>query len=250
MTGLCKPPLLFALALLCLPPLPAIADCTNPAGVEKEIIYNDDYNTMQFCNGTDWINMAGGVTTCSNAPAVPGDGYFVLTSGTWNGNLGGRAGADAKCLSDLTANDWMGKTDANSRGLLISSKVKAFLCLGSGCEMSHPNTRYFFAVSGDNTKGGAYFDADASGQGPNNSYSWSASNYFGTGALYWTGHFPVDNTYFVNNPDSSNYICTDWTSTGVAGRRGDATGTDSQRWGGGTIPGCTSTFHLVCFVHP
>lgn len=41
----------------------ARADCTSPAGVEGKIIYNSDHKVAQFCNGTDWIGMAGGSTS-------------------------------------------------------------------------------------------------------------------------------------------------------------------------------------------
>ncbi|MCD8563330.1 MAG: hypothetical protein LRY54_04715 [Alphaproteobacteria bacterium] len=45
--------------LLLFPLCPAYADCSGPAGEEGVIIYNADYKVMQFCNGTDWISMAG-----------------------------------------------------------------------------------------------------------------------------------------------------------------------------------------------
>jgi hypothetical protein len=41
----------------------AFADCTNPAKSEGFIIYNKDHKVAQFCNGTDWIGMAGGTTS-------------------------------------------------------------------------------------------------------------------------------------------------------------------------------------------
>jgi hypothetical protein len=41
----------------------ASADCTNPAKSEGFIIYNKDHKVAQFCNGTDWIGMAGGTTS-------------------------------------------------------------------------------------------------------------------------------------------------------------------------------------------
>ncbi len=218
---------------------------------EGALRYNSSSSKIEYCDGASWIAflIAGG---SGSPPAVPGDGYFVLTSATFDGNRGGKSGADADCLSDLTANDWMGKTDANSRGLLISSKVKAFLCIGSGCEMPHPSTRYFFAVSGDNTNGGAYFDADASGYAPNNAYSWSAPNYFGTGALYWTGLYGgSDDAFFINNPDGSNWRCGDWTSSssGDGGTGGDGSTTNRNRWTGNANT-CDQTLRLICFVHP
>lgn len=45
----------------------ARADCVNPAGEEAVFVYNTSYKTMQFCNGTHWIGMAGGVM-----PNLPG----------------------------------------------------------------------------------------------------------------------------------------------------------------------------------
>jgi hypothetical protein len=39
---------------------PAFAACTSPAGAETQIIYNQDYHTFQFCNGTAWMSMSGG----------------------------------------------------------------------------------------------------------------------------------------------------------------------------------------------
>lgn len=42
---------------------PARADCTNPARKEGTVIYNADHKVAQFCNGTDWIGMAGGSTS-------------------------------------------------------------------------------------------------------------------------------------------------------------------------------------------
>ena len=41
--------------------IPSYADCINPAGVEGKQIYNTTYKTMQFCDGTNWIAMRGGV---------------------------------------------------------------------------------------------------------------------------------------------------------------------------------------------
>lgn len=35
----------------------AWADCTNPTGKESEAVYNGDYHTWQFCNGTGWTAM-------------------------------------------------------------------------------------------------------------------------------------------------------------------------------------------------
>lgn len=124
-----------------LPLAPVHADYSNPSGVESDIIYNTDYHAHQFCNGAQWKAMTG-VVLISNILPPAGSGYFVMTNGTWSGNLGGLAGADAKCLSDLTTNTgWMGYADANSRGLLVAAKVHAFICSTSAvCNNLMPPT--------------------------------------------------------------------------------------------------------------
>lgn len=52
----------FAMTGLVAYPTPALAACTNPAGAEGEMIYNDDFNVAQFCNGTSWVSMSGGAS--------------------------------------------------------------------------------------------------------------------------------------------------------------------------------------------
>jgi hypothetical protein len=52
-----SPILLFALT--CLAAASARAACTSPAGNEKDIVYNNDFHTYQFCNGTNWKDMGG-----------------------------------------------------------------------------------------------------------------------------------------------------------------------------------------------
>lgn len=68
--------LLLALVLLSLP-RGAFAVCTGPAGTAGDQIYNSNYNVMQYCNGSNWINMgtAGGI-----GPLIVGD--MCTTDGT------------------------------------------------------------------------------------------------------------------------------------------------------------------------
>ncbi|MFZ2620768.1 MAG: hypothetical protein WAX89_07850, partial [Alphaproteobacteria bacterium] len=40
----------------------AFADCTGPAGRAGDMGYADNFGTMVFCNGSDWVSMAGGVS--------------------------------------------------------------------------------------------------------------------------------------------------------------------------------------------
>jgi hypothetical protein len=47
------------------------ANCTNPAGVERDIVYNNDYHTYQFCNGTNWMPF-GAISGAPNRSVVSG----------------------------------------------------------------------------------------------------------------------------------------------------------------------------------
>lgn len=50
----------------------AQAACTNPAGTEGKVIYNGTHKVVQFCNGTDWIGMAGGRSSTASDTMVDG----------------------------------------------------------------------------------------------------------------------------------------------------------------------------------
>jgi microcystin-dependent protein len=104
-------------AFIVLFPSLASADCSNPTGVEGKLIYNADYKVAQFCNGTNWIGMAGGATTTPteiptgavmafNLSACP-SGWTAMTNmlgrfpvGAGGGySLGDQGGADTVALS-------------------------------------------------------------------------------------------------------------------------------------------------------
>jgi len=82
----------------------ALAACADPVGNEGEFIYNQDYNIMQFCNGTDWVGMAGGSVGSGGASALtglsdvtissPSDGQVLkYNSGVWENAADGGSGA-------------------------------------------------------------------------------------------------------------------------------------------------------------
>ena len=113
-----------------------------------------------------------------------------MSQSTWNGNLGGLSGADAKCLTELTTNtNWKGYGDANARGLLISAKVHAFAVANQAS--GHPtnlnaSTIYTFADANNSGHGGASFTTNGSGMGPGDNADWSGASYFGADYIYWT----------------------------------------------------------------
>ncbi len=61
----------------------AYADCASPVGTEGKIIYNSDHKVAQFCNGTDWIGMAGGASSSATDTMVDGwPDAIVCNNGT------------------------------------------------------------------------------------------------------------------------------------------------------------------------
>lgn len=221
------------------------AGCTNPSAPEGVMIYNQDYHIFQYCDGDDWQAIAGG--SCRYAPPQ-GSGYFVLTKGTWNGNLGGRTGADAKCLADLTTNTgWKGYDAANARGQLIASKVHAFICAGGTCASPMPETTYYFANADIPTAGGASFTTDSSGKGPGNSNIWNAADHFGGTYTYLTGRNTGTNTLWSA---SELHNCSDFLQNAGWTQYGTSDSTTNTRWGSFAVDICDDLHHLVCIVDP
>jgi len=148
----------------------------------------------------------------------------VLTKTTYTGSLGGRSGADSKCLTELTTNTgWKGYSTANSNGQLIGAKVHAFICDASTCNSLTASTTYNFANAGNSTAGGATFTTNGSGLAPNDSANWSAANYFSATANYWTGRSNVGTTAWTASVGGAT--CVGFTSnatsqSGVIGASG------------------------------
>lgn len=220
--------------------------------------YNSTTNYLEYCNGSAWTQLEP-VQSTPVETAPSGSGYFVLTKGTYNGNLGGLSGANATCLTDLTTNTgWQGYSTANSRGYLVAGNVFAFMCDSVSCNNLLPLTTYYFANAANSSAGGAYFTTDSSGDGPGDSADWAAANYFGNSYFYWTGReassgssteWPISYTSIWDNS------CTTWTSasSSVVGFPGQSAYTDYTRWGIGNSLGeypCNNTYPLICFVNP
>lgn len=175
---------------------------------------------------------------------VPIPGFFVLTSVTFAANMGGLAGANSNCLTNLTNTSWKGKNEAK----LDASHVFAFLCDGSTCNNLLPNTPYQFAHAGDTTGGGTTFYTNSSGQGPGATGTWTGATYFNASFVYWTGRLPgADNTLWPTTSDAEH--CTGWTVTSGQGMEAVASQTGTGRWGN-TSMSCNSNYRLVCFVNP
>lgn len=71
-------------------PARAFANCSIPAGIAGDIIYNSTYNVVQFCNGTNWVNTA---STVASTIGTLTNGDICTTNGTViNCTLAGSAG--------------------------------------------------------------------------------------------------------------------------------------------------------------
>ncbi len=218
--------------------------------IEGAIRYDSASKEHAFCDGTDWLKLVT-QTGSGDTPTPPaGNGYFVITSGTWDGDLGGMLGADAKCLSDLTANNWMGKGSAT----VDADHVFANICSNGNCNNAYPSATYFFAVSGDNTKGGASFTADSTGKAPGNNDTWSGTTYFDGTKEFWThrGTWIVSlwTTDVYSSADSNT--CDQW-NTNLNTQTADygiTTSNGSNRWSAAVNATCDGLRYLTCFVNP
>lgn len=178
-------------------------------------------------------------------------GYFVLSSTTYNGNRTNLATAHSTCYSDLVANSWLGKTDAQARSILMPSNVSAFLCDATVCTTLVPSQSYKFARSGSATDGGAALSTNANGLGPGNSTSWSGATYFNVTADVWTGRESGASTLWTDNPGPGG-TCNSWSSSGgaVYGEKGATNQSGVNRWSQGGSYACSGARRLVCAVHP
>lgn len=227
---------------------------TCSSGTEGQQRYNATSKAMEYCNGSAWTGLVSVQSTPS--PTAPsGSGYFVLTGTTYNGNLGGLPGADSRCLTELatTYTTWNGYTDANSRGLLIAAKVKAFLCNGTVCNNLMPLTNYYFARANSTTAGGAFFTTDSSGLGPQDAANWSAANYFSGTYSVWSNRATTGGTLWsaaTAGAATTNH-CTTWSlASGSGGRYGAVSNTTALRWNAGASLTCDNNLSLICFVNP
>ncbi len=229
--------------------------CTGSLeGAER---YNSQTQTKELCVGGAWMQPSPAWVPANGTPPTPNpsSGYFVLTASSWDGNLGGPTGANSKCLTELTSKDWMGKADAITRNLLTASKVVAFICpFGlSDCNNASSLTTYYFAVADSPVTGGANFTTDISGRGPNNSYAWSAFNYFGISATYWSNRRSSSSTAWGTSGESQySGACASNFTTAIAGNNavvGNTSSSGSGRWIN-TYEGCNTFHRLICIVNP
>lgn len=211
--------------------------------------WNSERSNFEYCASTGWTNTITG--NGESPPPTPTEeiGYFVLSSVPHDADFGGKYGADTFCLNDLQSNDWRGKADAVSRGLLTINNVTAFLASTTGYGNPMPITRYYFARSGSPASGGADFLTDWAGQGPGWPNTWAGYNYFDGSYDYWIGSRNYSDNYFGVNGCCNSY-CDNWTnnSAGVVTGKGSAAEYGYNRYRGSA--NCAQQLYLICIVNP
>jgi hypothetical protein len=137
-------PLLILLA--CLPARPVFAStCSNPAGNEGDIIYNRDYHTSQFCNGTGWVAMG--------AAGGGGGGLTLISIQTASSS------ASLQFTSLPTSYNTL---FLNCAGLLTSTNTPIYYYVGEGTGGS-----FAWETSSNYQIAGAYASVNNSGSGFN-----------------------------------------------------------------------------------
>jgi hypothetical protein len=231
--------------------LPAGTTAQRPATPTNGMIrYNSDLSSFEgYANG-QWVVFVSNPYPGTPPAGTGGTGYFVLSSGSINGNMGGLAGANSFCRTDLSSNTWL-----NKPGSLNTAKVFALLCDDSGCQNPTPNANFYFAVSGSATTGGAVMVTDSQGLfGDNNSFT-SMDRFGGSANSYWIGDrgwcSPADTSTVANVTD--NISCTNWSTSTAGHNAGYSTPSDSgcYKYSAYSASGdCSIPMHLFCFVNP
>ncbi len=226
---------------------------TRPAcsgTVVGSIRYNTTTNLMEFCTASGWKTPVATAPTATPPTASPTVGYWVLSSTTHDANFGSLANANAWCLNDLQTNDWRGKADAVSRGILTSTTVQAFLTTSGPSGNPMPVTTYYFARSNSPSSGGASFTTNSYGQGPGDTTAWSGPTYFDGTYEYWLGSRGYSSAYFDLNGCCNGY-CSDWRSNSSGDSTGSAISSNSgyMRYTGSSKT-CNVGLYVICIVNP
>lgn len=224
------------------------AACT-PA-LTGSLRWSSALNTIEVCDGqSDWRLVVSAGSAGVAATPAPQHGYFILSQNTYDGVMGGLMGMHQKCVDEVQNNDWLGKSDAQARGLINYAHIKPWACYSSHCDELASGASYKFAVAGSPTVGGDSFTVGADSL-TLDSVAWNGPTRFGGTYTYWTAREAGTATV----PGVASYQpCQNWTSNAdvwnVAANAGNSSSNNSGRWNA-TRPTCINFHRLICVVHP
>lgn len=245
-------------ALACLAAGPAYADCANPAGKEADRIYNSDYHTYQYCNGTKWVPFSGVLVSggggggCSNPAGKEADQIYNGDYHTWqfcNGTAWVKfAGVFAPVGSNIFGNTIPGTVDAGpdssvNLGVVFKSDVSGVI-LGIRFYKAPANTGThkgnLWSIGGTKLAEVTFTGETASG--------WQAMTFASpvaiTAGTYYVASYLCPNGHYAGDQDSAGFQ-TNGTDNGVLHAIKDGTGGNSNgvfTYGAATaFP--SSTFH-------
>lgn len=182
----------------------------------------------------------------SSAPLAPVTVVVYASKSTYNGNLGGRPGADAKCLAELPTA--CGK----------KSKVHAVISISTKDEMRDMQRLYGISMAAPvvGPNGRKLKESWEALWGHSIENSLEAANSLSPGWTYWSGSEVAGATFDAATP-GSQYMCSNFTS-GTSGFRAPHGASNlttpaeqfALGWDGGNeYPSCSSTEHLLCVCY-
>ncbi|MCV0371891.1 MAG: hypothetical protein K5845_20930, partial [Filomicrobium sp.] len=103
----------------------AFADCSSPAGTAGQMVYAGNHNTFAFCNGTNWVSMAGWNNSSGGGASLLNELTDVVTAGATTGSILSYNGS-AWVVSSTSAvpsvlNDL---TDVNTAGAVAGNVIR------------------------------------------------------------------------------------------------------------------------------
>jgi len=197
-----------AAAFFAAAPAPLFANCASPTGLKGEFLYNDDFETMQFCDGTNWISMSASGTSIELDPQVD-----TLTASKWcKANAGGTAIDCASTTVDATPGGSTMELQYNNAGVLGGTAALIYATSGSLLTITaQAATDKTLILKGAASQSVNLFEAQNSSATALVTIS-SAGNILTTGTLSATGDFAINTNKFNVTAASGN--------TAVAGTLG------------------------------